>query len=68
VLKCSLLSLLLLILVHLIDVLKDHQAEGQGVEHVQELILLEVVISWQLQRGDEFVLQEARFAEGVVEA
>ena len=46
---------------------EDHQAEGEGIEDVQELVGLEVVVGRQLKRGDELVLEEAGLVEGVVE-
>ena len=51
----------------LVDVVEDHQTEGEGIEDVEELVGLEVVVGRQLQRGDELVLQEAGVVEGVVE-
>jgi hypothetical protein len=52
--------------VQLVDVVEDHQTEGEGVEDVEKLVGLEVVVGRQLQRGDELVLQEAGLVEGVV--
>ena len=46
---------------------EDHQTEGEGIENVQELVGLEVVVGRQLQRGDELVLEEAGLVEGIVE-
>lgn len=36
---------------------EDHQAEGEGVQDIQELVAREVHVGWQLQRGDELVLE-----------
>lgn len=41
----------------LLDVVEDHQAEGEGVQDIQELVAREVHVGWQLQRGDELVLE-----------
>ena len=53
--------------VQLVDMVEDHQTEGEGIENVQELVGLEVVVGRQLQRGDELVLEEAGLVEGIVE-
>jgi len=43
--------------VQLVDVVEDHQTEGESIEDVEELVGLEVVVGRQLQRGDELVLE-----------
>ena len=53
--------------VQLVDMVEDHQTEGEGIKDVQELVGLEVVVGRQLQRGDELVLEEAGLVEGIVE-
>jgi hypothetical protein len=47
---------------------EDHDSEGESVEDVEELILGEVIVSGQVQRGYEFVLQEFIILVGLVEA
>lgn len=59
---------LLDLLIELVYVVDHHQSEGQGVQNVEELVRLKVVIGWQLQRGDELVLNELTLLEALVKA
>ena len=49
--------------VQLVDMVEDHQTEGEGIKDVQELVRLEVVVGRQLQRGDKLILEKARLVE-----
>jgi len=51
-----------------LDVIFDHQAEREGIEDVEELVLREVVVGGQVQRGDKLVLQVAALPALGVEA
>ena len=52
---------------HLVDMIEDHESEGEGINDIQELIGSEVAIGWQLQGGDKFVLEVTRVVEGFIE-
>lgn len=46
------------ILFDLIEVVHDHEAEGEGVQHVEELVIVEALVSGQLEGSYELVLEE----------
>jgi len=52
----------------LVDVVHDHEAEGEGVEDVEELVGGEVFVGGEVQLGDEDILEEGAVFVAVVEA
>jgi hypothetical protein len=45
----------------------DHDAEGEGVKNVQELVLGKVIVGWEIQLCDELILHQTIPSEGFVE-
>lgn len=52
----------------LLDMVHDHQTEGESVKDIEVLIELEPVISWELNGGNEGVLHEPAIAVAFIEA
>jgi hypothetical protein len=57
-----------LVIVDLMNVVEDHQAEGKCVENVQKLVTREVLIDRQIQGGHEPVLHEITLTERIIKA
>ena len=59
--------LLLLFIVYLLHVVENHQAEGEGVEYVQELVAWKILINRQVQGCDEAILQVFTIFEWIIQ-
>ena len=52
----------------ILDVVNNHDAEGEGVKDVQELVLWKVIVGREVQLSDELILHQTVPTKGFVEA